>query len=107
MDGYTHESKASERLSQIRTLVEEWATKQGHERCWYYPEVFRAIAEICGSNVSFLGCEIGWPTRAEFEAGCRKYTDEQYGISWQDIVQSPFAELPDPEDVPCDSGAVE
>ena len=23
------------------------------------------------------------------------------------IVQAPFAELPDPEDVPCDSGAVE
>lgn len=37
----------------IRLIIENWATQQGHDRCWYYPEVFREIAELVGAKISF------------------------------------------------------
>ena len=36
----------TEKLTQIRSVVQEWANKQGHDRCWYYPDLFRQIAAI-------------------------------------------------------------
>ncbi len=63
------------RCSEARKLLEEWAGKQGHDRCWYYPEIFRKIATILGANLDAVG-EL--PPRAEFEEGCRKYQDEVY-----------------------------
>lgn len=29
-----------DRLEEIRRLIELWAAKQSHDRCWYYPDIF-------------------------------------------------------------------
>lgn len=61
---------------QVRALIESWAAKQGHDRCWYYPEIFLELAKAVGLEI---GLDPKLPPRAEFEEGCRKYQCEQYG----------------------------
>jgi hypothetical protein len=57
-----------------KALIQEWLEKQGHERCWYYPEIFEKLAALYG-----LRCEnFSLPPKAEFEDGCRRYQTEQY-----------------------------
>lgn len=65
-------------LGQIRALVQQWLDKQGHEQCWYYPEIFRLICQVLGVRPSR---DPGLPPRPEFEEGCRRYQDEQYQIA--------------------------
>lgn len=65
---------AEERLSAIRECIESWSAKQGHDSCWYYPEVFQLVAKLAGANV---GSPL-LPPRCEFEIGCRRYQDEVY-----------------------------
>lgn len=59
-----------------RKKIEEWAAKQSHDKCWYYPDIFKEVAEALGAKIDFPK---GLPSREEFEEGCRKYQDEQYG----------------------------
>ena len=64
-----------EKLNKIKDLISEWDAKTGHDRCWYFPDLFRKIAEIVEvklTNHSEL------PLREEFEEGCRKYQEEEY-----------------------------
>lgn len=65
-----------ERCKQARAVLARWTTQQGHDRCWYYPDLFRQLAETLGVE---LPPPAGLPPRAEFEAGCRRYQDEEYG----------------------------
>lgn len=57
-------------------LVKEWIGKQGHDRCWYYPDIFAKIAEVLGIPAAD---KPALPPRAEFEGGCSRYQQEQYG----------------------------
>lgn len=63
------------KLAKIKSLIENWDSKQEHDACHYYPEIFREIAEICGA---FLKNQHGLPPREEFHKGCNKYTNEVY-----------------------------
>lgn len=65
---------------QVKAITQEWADKQGHERCHYYPELFRRLAEILGIKSQVEAC---LPPRSEFEKGCRRYQDEEYGTPWR------------------------
>lgn len=56
-------------------LVQQWLDKQGHERCWYYPDIFRSLAKVFGLT-SKLPSNL--PPRKEFENGCKKYQQEEY-----------------------------
>ena len=61
--------------SEVRQIVQSWLDKQGHDRCWYYPEIFTELARVLdlrGVKPSQL------PTLAEFKAGCERYQREQY-----------------------------
>jgi hypothetical protein len=49
--------------------------KQGHERCWYYPDLFRRLATLFEVVPTV---EPQLPPRPEFELGCRRYQDEEY-----------------------------
>jgi hypothetical protein len=62
-------------LDQARALLQGWVDKQGHDRCWYYPEVFRELAALLGVKATVPE---GLPPRPEFEVGCRRYQDEEY-----------------------------
>lgn len=65
-------------LTLIKLLVEQWVSKQGHDSCWYYPEIFREIANILG--VKYVPQNL--PARPEFEGGCKKYTDEVFSTDF-------------------------
>jgi hypothetical protein len=61
--------------TETQALIQEWLDRQGHDRCWYYPEVFSKLAALFG-----LGAKKPprLPPRAEFEEGCRRYQAEEF-----------------------------
>lgn len=65
---------SDDKLNAIRLLVNDWLGKQGHDACWYYPDVFRQIASVLGIEAP----PVGLPPRCEFESGCKRYQDEVY-----------------------------
>lgn len=66
----------SHELDAVKVVIQEWVDKQGHDRCWYYPELFRRLATILDIKMTV---EPKLPPRQEFELGCKKYQDEEYG----------------------------
>ena len=65
----------AEKVKQIQNVISEWDGKQGHDRCWYYPDLFERIANIVGvqlNNAPVL------PTRSEFEEGCRRFQNQEF-----------------------------
>lgn len=65
----------AEKLQQIQQVILEWDNKQGHDRCWYYPDLFQRIAAIVGVQLTHTP---QLPTRAEFEEGCRRYQRHEF-----------------------------
>lgn len=59
-----------------KAIVQTWLDKQGHERCWYYPDLFNQLATLFEIQPSV---EPALPSRAEFQEGCRRYQVEQFG----------------------------
>ena len=66
------------KLEAIAGKIREWDRKQGHDRCHYYPELFREIAEIAGVD---LTSEPYVPTREQMEEGCRMFVAEQFALN--------------------------
>jgi hypothetical protein len=64
-----------EKFNKAKQTLQTWVDQQGHERCWYYPEVFNKLVDIFDIKMTK---EPSLPPRAEFEEGCRKYQKEQY-----------------------------
>jgi hypothetical protein len=58
-----------------KQILQNWVDQQGHERCWYYPDLFRQLIAIFRVKAS-LPPKL--PPRSEFEAGCRRYQMEEY-----------------------------
>jgi hypothetical protein len=56
-------------------IIQQWLDKQSHDRCWYYPELFRSLADMFQLRPT-IPPEL--PSRTEFEKGCRRYQDEEY-----------------------------
>ena len=67
----------SEKLEQIRQVILEWDGKKGHDRCWYYPDLFHRIANIAGVELTPKP-DI---SRQEFEAGCTHFQNQEFGPS--------------------------
>jgi hypothetical protein len=61
----------------IRTEIETWLAKQGHDRCWYYPEIFHRIAALLDIPVPSHPI---LPPLTEFKRGCERYQVEQFSI---------------------------
>ena len=64
--------------SEVRQIVQSWLDKQGHDRCWYYPEIFTELSralDLRGVKPPQL------PSLAEFKAGCERYQREQYSAA--------------------------
>lgn len=64
-----------EQNQQIKDVVQDWLDKQGHERCWYYPDLFKKIVDIMEIKIS----EPQLPPRQEFEEGCKRFQNQEYG----------------------------
>lgn len=70
-------------LSDVRRTVQTWLDKQGHDRCWYYPDLFREIATTLDLKPTI---EPKLPSLVEFREGCRRYQAEEYGFK---LTQEP------------------
>ena len=68
-------SEIEERFVKTREILSDWVNKQGHERCWYYPDLFKQLAEVLDVKISK---EPRLPPIEEFEEGCRRYQMEEY-----------------------------
>lgn len=62
-------------VEQCRNNLQMWCDKQSHDRCWYYPDIFRVLCRLLGVVAS---ADPKLPSRCEFEVGCKRYTEEQY-----------------------------
>lgn len=69
-------------LEKIKQLVQSWLNKQGHDRCWYYPEIFQQIAEILNIDIEE---DQKLPSLLEFREGCRKFQEKEYKLASQEI----------------------
>lgn len=66
-------------LVRVRRLVQDWLDKQGHDRCWYYPEIFTELARALDlQHIVLKPPQL--PSLAEFKAGCERYQREQYRL---------------------------
>jgi hypothetical protein len=72
--------------SQAKDLIEEWVSQQGHNQCWYYPDLYRKLAAL----LEIKGADPNLPPLSEFKEGCIKYQHEIYGLG-QNLC------LPDPD----------
>lgn len=62
-------------LDKVKNIVKEFINKQGHEKCWYYPDLFKSLVEVLGVKIQITEL----PDREAFEAGCREYQDSIFG----------------------------
>jgi hypothetical protein len=67
----------SDKLEQIRQVILEWDGKKGHDRCWYYHDLFNKIANIAGVQLK----PSPGVTREEFRQGCAFFEEQEFGQS--------------------------
>ena len=68
------------KYKEAKEIIQQWTDKQGHERCWYYPELFRKLIglfEITPSKVPLL------PPLEEFKRGCERFQKEEYSENYR------------------------
>lgn len=66
-----------EKLLEVKNVIREWDEKRGHERCWYFPELFKKIADIVGVEL-MNGPYV--PTPEQAARGCERYWKEQFAL---------------------------
>jgi hypothetical protein len=69
------------RIKEVRRLVREWADKQGHNKCHYYPEIFDKLCVFLNIPIQPV-----YIPRSEFEEGCIRYQDELFGKNLDEIL---------------------
>lgn len=68
-------AKLEKMLRASRTLLQNWTSKQGHERCWYYPDVFDQLHVTLGLELPARRPTI---PQDQFEAGCLEFQRSEY-----------------------------
>lgn len=69
-----------EKNKTVTDLIKEWDKKQGHDKCHYYPEIFRAIATKLGIVLKNDPPEM---TQEKFDAGCKQYQSELFNVQFR------------------------
>lgn len=63
------------RCERTEELLKSWVDKQSHNKCWFYPEIFR---ELCSLHRVYPSLPDLLPSQEEFKEGCDKYRRELY-----------------------------
>jgi hypothetical protein len=66
--------------SEVKAIIQSWLDKQGHEKCWYYPDLFMNLAGLLDLQSKH---QPALPSRDEFEKGCKRYQDQEFGQNVQ------------------------
>ncbi|MCC7432794.1 hypothetical protein IT412_04695 [Candidatus Peregrinibacteria bacterium] len=67
----------TQKLARTKQILQSWVDQQGHNRCWYYPELFRELVELYDIKVTK---EPTLPPLEEFKAGCCRYQKEEFNL---------------------------
>lgn len=70
-----HRKTLEDKVERARAILQKWKEKQGHDRCWYYPDLFKELAKILDVP---LEAEPSLPPLDEFKKGCERYQQEEY-----------------------------
>ena len=62
-------------VTKAKRILQKWVDRQGHERCWYYPEIFRELCNLFDIKISV---DPNLPPEEEFKEGCNRYRKEEY-----------------------------
>jgi hypothetical protein len=63
-----------EKQQEAQSIIQEWVNKQSHDKCWYYPDLFRKLADL----FKIKAPDPGLPSEDEFKSGCEHYRKEVY-----------------------------
>ena len=66
-----------ERYIQAQAVLQRWVNQQGHDRCWYYPDLFRELAVILEVTPTK---DPSLPSLEEFKRGCEQYQREEFQL---------------------------
>ena len=66
---------SEQKLADARRILQEWVDQQGHDRCWYYPDVFERLVEILEVKITKRP---SLPPLQEFKRGCELYQKKEY-----------------------------
>lgn len=66
------------KYEEAKRIIQGWVDQQGHERCWYYPDLFNQLVKVFGIQPTK---EPKLPPLEEFKEGCRKYQVEEYKLN--------------------------
>ncbi|OGJ54121.1 hypothetical protein A3D11_03145 [Candidatus Peribacteria bacterium RIFCSPHIGHO2_02_FULL_49_16] len=66
-----------------KEIIQEYVDQQGHNRCWYYPDLFRSLVKLFEVDASK---EPALPPLEEFKEGCRRYQQEEFGEKISDVL---------------------
>ena len=68
-------NNAEEKMQKAKYIIQAWVDKQGHDRCWYYPDLFRKLAALFNVAPSQ---NPALPPLDEFKKRCERYQEEEY-----------------------------
>lgn len=77
----------NDKLLKIKEAILEWDGHEGHDRCWYYPDLYKKIADILEVK---LKQEPVLPPEEYFKEGCRRYREEQYKKFYERLQTGEF-----------------
>lgn len=63
-----------DKLFAAKEVLRDWAGKKGHDRCWYYPDLFHKLADLFDVKV-----DPEKVSRSDFKTGCKLYQIEEFG----------------------------
>ena len=67
---------SEEKVARTRELIQSWASQQGHDRCWYYPDLFAQLCELHGVESP----PPSLPPLEEFRLGCCMFQAREFGL---------------------------
>ncbi len=65
----------NDKTIKAKQLLQEWVDQQGHDRCWYYPEIFEKLVELFEVKASV---PVSLPPLSQFKQGCERYQQKEY-----------------------------
>lgn len=76
----------SEKLQKATNSLQKWVNKQGHDKCWYYPDIFLELCQIFDIEPH---SHPNLPSPEDFNKGCLRYQKEIYAErSWKPPVKN-------------------
>ena len=61
-----------------RSILKEWASKKGQDRCHWHPDILKRLAEALKVEVDGSLDDLG--PESEFRSGCKLFADQLYGV---------------------------